>query len=110
MPANPEKVQELRDSAETLAKQALETAELGVRLVRDQVESALSGRVSVSSDLSSTFQSTVFGAETKAKEIFTLATSFLNDLNEKWQPATHAPAAKSEPAAPKPEKIDIDLE
>lgn len=109
MSANPEKVQELRESAETLAKQALETAELGVRLVRDQVESALAGRVSVPSDLSSTFQSTVFGAETKAKEIFTLATSFLNDLNDKWQPATHAP---SEPAAAaaKPEKIDIDLE
>ena len=109
MTTNPEKVEELRRSAEQLAKQALETAELGIRMVRNQFEAGV-GSTPQAADVQATVQNTAFNVETKAKEVFTLATNFMTELNEKWQPA--APAAGSEPAAerPKAEKINIDVD
>lgn len=109
MPTNPEKMSELQASAKELAKQALETAELGLRVVRTQFEGAVSGQDAQSAELQKTLQNTAFTVENKAKEMFTLATNFMNELNDKWQPNT--PAA-GQPAAEKPkaEKIDIDVE
>lgn len=109
MTTNPEKVEELRRSAEQLAKQALETAELGIRMVRNQFESTV-GNNPQAADVQATVQNTAFNVETKAKEVFTLATNFMTELNDKWQP--HAPQAGSQPSAerPKAEKINIDVE
>src|SRR3712207_277394 len=87
--SNPEKVEELRSSANLLAKQALETAELGLRLVRGQLETVTSNNNL--SDVQKTLETTAFQAEAQAKEMFSLATRFMTELNEKWQP--HTPAA-----------------
>lgn len=111
MPTDPNKVEELRQSAQDLAKQALETAELGMRLARGQFENIVrpGATAAGSSDLHRNLQDVTLNAETKAKEMFTLATNFMQELNDKWQPGK--PGA-SEPAAekPRPEKINIDVE
>jgi hypothetical protein len=105
MQSNPEKVEELRKSAELLAKQALETAELGIKLVRNQLDANVTGNPQV--------QNATINMETKAKEMFTLATHFMQELNDKWQPSTDAGQTGSQPggnAAPKAEKINIDID
>ena len=113
MQSNPEKVEELRRNAEQLAKQALETAELGIRLVRNQFESSVANNPQVQSQI----HHTAMNVETKAKEMFTLATHFMQELNDKWQPGTTeegGQAGGSQPSgghqAPKAEKINIDVE
>lgn len=111
MQSNPEKVEELRRNAEQLAKQALETAELGIRLVRNQFETTVSNSPQVQSQI----HDTAMNVETKAKEMFTLATHFMQELNDKWQPGTGAQGGPSGPqssgsAAPKAEKINIDVD
>lgn len=107
---NNEKVEELRQSAQQLAKQALETAELGIRLVRTQLETAAQHQPPQVAEVQRTMQDQALNAETKAKELFTLATNFMSELNDKWQPGgaagSQAPAAEK----PKAEKIDIDVE
>ena len=107
---NNEKVEELRQSAQQLAKQALETAELGIRLVRTQLETAGVNPPPQVAEVQRTMQDQAMNAEAKAKELFTLATNFMSELNDKWQPA--APTAGQPAAAEKPkaEKIDIDVE
>lgn len=104
---NHEKVEELRQSAQQLAKQALETAEMGIRLVRTQLETAATNQPPQVAEVQRTMQNTAQNAEAKAKELFTLATNFMAELNDKWQPAAtaEAPAADEKPKA---EKIDID--
>lgn len=106
---NNEKVEELRQSAQQLAKQALETAELGIRLVRGQLETAAQNQPPQVAEVQRTMQNQALNAETKAKELFTLATNFMSELNDKWQPggAGTQPAA---PEKPKAEKINIDVE
>lgn len=111
MQSNPEKVEELRRNAEQLAKQALETAELGIRLVRNQFETTVASNPQVQSQI----HHTALNVETKAKEMFTLATHFMQELNDKWQPGTPAEGgqAGAQPGssqAPKAEKINIDVE
>jgi hypothetical protein len=107
--SNPEKVEELRASANQLAKQALETAELGLRLVRGQLET-----VTVNtnlSDVQKNLQNNAFNVEAQAKEMFTLATRFMSELNDKWQPSTPAAGSTSTTEEkPKAEKINIDLD
>lgn len=109
MQSNPEKVEELRRNAEQLAKQALETAELGIRLVRNQFESTVANNPQVQNQLNHT----ALNVETKAKEMFTLATHFMQELNDKWQPGTagsQGGAQSSGSSAPKAEKINIDID
>ena len=109
MPTENPKVEELRQSAQDLAKQALETAELGLRLVRGQFETVVRpGQTGPSAEAAKNFQDVALNAETKAKEMFTLATHFMNELNDKWQPGKPAEAPAAE--KPKPEKINIDVE
>lgn len=104
MPTNPEKVEELKRSAEQLAKQALETAELGLRMARNQFESTIGQ--GGNADVHQTLENTAFTVENKAKEMFTLATHFMQELNDKWQP--RQPHAASEESRPKAEKINIE--
>jgi hypothetical protein len=54
-------------------------------------------------------QDVTLNVETKAKEMFTLATNFMTELNEKWQPGTK-PADQPAAEKPRPEKINIDVE
>ena len=103
------RVEELRQSAEQLARQALETAELGIRLVRNQIETAAGQQPPQVADLQRNLQDTALTAETKAKELFTLATRFMNELNDKWQPGSQGPEAKA-PEASKPERVHIDID
>ncbi|HEY9723080.1 MAG TPA: hypothetical protein V6D47_13810 [Oscillatoriaceae cyanobacterium] len=103
MPTNPEKVDELKRSAEQLAKQALETAELGIRLARNQFESSVGH--GGASDVQQTLENTAFTVEAKAKEMFTLATHFMQELNDKWQPRQ---GQTTEESRPKAEKINIE--
>lgn len=108
--SNPEKVEELRSSANQLAKQALETAELGLRLVRGQLETVTQNNNL--SDVQKNLQANAFNVEAQAKEMFTLATRFMTELNDKWQPHT-PPAAGTTGTAeekPKAEKINIEME
>ena len=108
---NTEKIDELRQSAQQLAKQALETAELGIRLVRTQIETASTNQPPQVAEVQRTMQNTALNAESKAKELFTLATNFMSELNDKWQPAAGATATATPPAEkPKAEKINIDLD
>jgi hypothetical protein len=109
---NNEKINELRDSAQLLAKQALETAELGIRLVRTQFESASQNQPPQVAEIQRTIQDNALNAETKAKELFSIATSFMSELNNKWQPAAAGSATGEKPAAEKPkaEKIDISFD
>ncbi|MDB5099493.1 MAG: hypothetical protein JWM80_3914 [Cyanobacteria bacterium RYN_339] len=113
MSTDPQKVEELRDSAQQLAKQALETAELGLRLVRTQFETVVrptaAGSAAGAADIQKNMQDVTLNVEAKAKEMFTLAANFMNELNDKWQPGTKGP---EQPAAekPRPEKINIDVE
>jgi hypothetical protein len=110
MPTNPEKIQELQASAKQLAQQALETAELGIRLVRNQFEGAVTNAPEAA-EVQKTLQNTAFTVENKAKEMFTLATHFMQELNDKWQPQAPAPGQKGpEAEKPKAEKINIDLD
>ncbi|MEB3284246.1 MAG: hypothetical protein VKN33_03050 [Candidatus Sericytochromatia bacterium] len=81
-----ERVEELRQSAEQLAKQALDTAELGLRLVREQFNVSAIPQPPQVTEIHRNIQDSALAAETKAKELFTLATQFLNELNDKWQP------------------------
>lgn len=106
--SNPEKVEELRSSANLLAKQALETAEMGLRLVRGQLEHVTQNNNL--SDVQKTLETTAFSVEGQAKEMFSLATRFMSELNDKWQP--HTPAAGDAPNTEKPkaEKINIDMD
>ena len=108
MPTNPEKIDELRDSTNQLAKQALETAELGLRLVRSQLETVT--KDANMTDVQKTVQNLGFNVETQAKEMFTLATRFMTELNDKWQP--HGPEAtpSAEESKPKAEKINIEMD
>ena len=105
MTTNPEKIDELRDSANQLAKQALETAELGLRLVREQFDSTMANQ-----DVQDRVQNATFNVEAKAKEMFTLATNFMTEINSKWQPQPPAPGDSPAASQPKAEKIDIDVE
>jgi hypothetical protein len=118
MTTDHQKVEELRLSAQQLAKQALETAEIGLRLARAQFETVVrpaaagvAGAAASASaaDLSRNLQDVTLNAETKAKEMFTLATNFMAELNDKWQPGTarHGGDAADKP---RPEKINIDVE
>lgn len=110
MSSNPEKVEELRASANQLAKQALETAELGLRMVRNQLETVTHANPNLS-DVQKTVQNTAFNVEAQAKEMFSLATRFMTELNDKWQP--HTPEAGSQGASeekPKAEKINIEMD
>jgi hypothetical protein len=113
MPTDPQKVEELRDSAQVLAQQALETAELGLRLVRSQFETvvrpAASGAAPAAAEIQKNMQDVTLNVEAKAKEMFTLATNFMNELNDKWQPGTK-PAEQPAAEKPRPEKINIDVE
>ena len=107
--SNPEKVEELKSSANLLAKQALETAELGLRLVRGQLETVTANQNL--SDVQKTLETTAFSVEAQAKEMFSLATRFMNELNDKWQPHTpEAGAAPSTEEKPKAEKINIEMD
>jgi hypothetical protein len=118
MTTDHQKVEELRLSAQQLAKQALETAELGLRLARTQFEtvvrpgaSGAAGAASASAaDISRNLQDVTLNAETKAKEMFTLATNFMAELNDKWQPGTARPATDAAAEKARPEKINIDVE
>ncbi|MEB3330738.1 MAG: hypothetical protein VKQ33_16050 [Candidatus Sericytochromatia bacterium] len=101
------RVEELRQSAQELARQALDTAELGLRLVRSQLETAAVQQPPHVAAFQRGLQDSALTAETKAKELFTLATQFMNQLNDKWQPGTPAPET-SEP--PKAERVKIDIE
>ena len=107
--SNPEKVEELRTSANQLAKQALETAELGLRLVRNQLETVTHQNPNLS-DVQKTVQNTVFSAEAQAKEMFSLATRFMSELNDKWQPGTPDAATGASEEKPKAEKINIEMD
>ena len=108
MPTNTDKLDELKDSAQQLAKHALETAELGIRVVRQQFETNIQpGAIPVPPHVQESFQATAFNVESKAKELFTLATQFMHDVNSKWQPAQPA-ATPSTSDRPKAEKIDIE--
>lgn len=113
MPTDPQKVEELRDSAQLLAKQALETAELGLRLVRSQFETvvrpAATGAGPAADQIQKNMQDVTLNVETKAKEMFTLATNFMSELNDKWQPGTK-PAEQPAAEKPRPEKINIDVD
>ncbi|MEB3195776.1 MAG: hypothetical protein VKP62_01090 [Candidatus Sericytochromatia bacterium] len=107
---NAERVGELQQSAQQLAKQALDTAELGLRLVRAQLEQATGQQSPQVAAFQRNLQDNALAAETKAKELFTLATRFMNDLNDKWQPgqaAAAAPAEAAEEAPPTRTKVDI---
>jgi hypothetical protein len=107
---NTEKVEELRLSAEQLAKQALETAELGLRAVREQFESAgIPTDINLpGGDVRENLQQTAFAVENKAKEMFTLATHFMQELNNKWQPQSPASTEPEAESRPKAAKIDIE--
>ncbi len=108
MPMDPQKVEELRDSAEKLAKQALETAEMGVRLVRTELEGFMRAPSFQPGDVQKNIQDVTLQAETKAKDVFSLATQFMLELNDKWQPGQKpTPTAQS---TPEPEKITIDFD
>lgn len=107
---DPQKVDELRESAQLLAKQALETAELGIRLVRTQFENVAGNAPSGAADVQRTLQNTTLNVETKAKEMFTLATHFMQELNDKWQPTTAQPGSTATEEKPRPEKINIDVD
>ena len=108
MTNNPEKIEELRDSANQLAKQALETAELGLRLVRNQLETVT--KDANVGDVQKTVQNLGMNVETQAKEMFTLATRFMTELNDKWQPGTPAAGQSAEESKPKAEKINIEMD
>jgi hypothetical protein len=109
MSTNPEKVEELRASANQLAKQALETAELGLRLVRGQLETVSHANPNLS-DVQKTVQNTAFTVEAQAKEMFSLATRFMTELNDKWQPGTAPSAQPKAEEKPKAEKINIEMD
>jgi hypothetical protein len=106
---NTEKMDELRNSAETLAKQAAETAELGLKLVKEQFESFASQTPDGPlNNIHNNMQNTAVNMEVKAKEMFTMATNFLTEINEKWQPSVKSETDEAE--APKAEKITINVD
>lgn len=107
---NNHNVDELRSSAQLLAKQALETAELGIRLVRSQFENAAQNQPPQVAEIQRTMQDNALNAESKAKELFSIATNFMSELNEKWQPAAAPAADKPADEKPKAEKIDISFD
>ncbi|MEB3224044.1 MAG: hypothetical protein VKS61_18380 [Candidatus Sericytochromatia bacterium] len=104
------RVEELRQSAEQLARQALDTAELGLRLVRSQIETAAAQQPPQVAAFQRGIQDSALTAESKAKELFTLATQFMNQLNDKWQPGTSGPSAGAPAEQAKPERVKIDIE
>jgi hypothetical protein len=104
------RVEELRQSAQELARQALDTAELGLRLVRSQIETAAGQQPPHVAAFQRGLQDSALTAETKAKELFTLATQFMNQLNDKWQPGSAPTDAGPAPEAPKAERVKIDIE
>lgn len=106
--SNPEKVEELRSSANLLAKQALETAEMGLRLVRGQLETV--SQNNNLNDVQKTLETTAFTVEAQAKEMFSLATRFMSELNDKWQPHTPPAGGASTEEKPKAEKINIEMD
>ena len=69
---------------------------------------AATGAGPVADQVQKNMQDVTLNVETKAKEMFTLATNFMQELNDKWQPGarSEAPAAEK----PRPEKINIDVE
>jgi hypothetical protein len=109
MSTDNQKIEELRGHANQLAKQALETAEIGLRLVRNQLETVSHANPNLS-DVQKTVQNTAFNVEAQAKEMFSLATRFMSELNDKWQP--HTPETDAAPAEEKPkaEKINIEMD
>jgi hypothetical protein len=106
---HPERVEELRQSAERLAKQALDTAELGLRVVREQLNVTAIPQPPHVAELQRNIQDSALMAESKAKELFTLATQFLNELNDKWQPGSSEGAPPKAAEAP-PQRVRVDLD
>lgn len=104
-----ERVEELRQSAEKLAKQALDTAELGLRVVREQLNVTALPQPPHVAEFQRNVQASALTAETKAKELFTLATQFLNELNDKWQPGSASAGAKAASETP-PQRVRVDID
>lgn len=99
----------LKQSVTQLAQQAMETSEVGLRMLRTQLESFAQATPAGPgvADAQAKAQEATAQAEAKAKELFSIATSFLTQLNDRWQPA--APGAKPAEAA-KQESTDIPVE
>lgn len=100
----------LKHSVNQLAQQALETSELGLRLLRNQLEgfAATAPAAPGMAEAQAKAQEATAQAEAKAKELFSLATGFLNQLNDRWQPA--APAASAPKAEGKAESTAIPVD
>lgn len=105
----PERLEELRQSAERLAKQALDTAELGLRVVRDQLNVSALPQPPHVAEFQRNIQTSALTAETKAKELFTLATQFLNELNDKWQPGDIS-GKTAAPSEPPPQRVRVEVD